>query len=118
MSTPECARHRRCAYSGTEPGLCPTCHATTGKCAGRHGQAPADGSWVRGRAAGRTHGTLRPGQALHPAEVGSSKLSVRERPQHPLQESHADHGLTKEALRETCATRVEDALDEFGVVAT
>jgi hypothetical protein len=43
MST-DCPRHRHCAYTGTESGLCSTCHASTQKCAGRHGKAPADGA--------------------------------------------------------------------------
>lgn len=90
MSALECSRHRHCAYTGTEPGLCPNCHAATTKCGGLHGVAPADGSWSRGWAAGKTHGTLKPGQALHPDEVGSSKLQVRQRPQDPVQERHAD----------------------------
>lgn len=96
MSAPLCPRHRHCAYTGTEPGLCPTCHARTAKCAGLHGKAPSDGSWKRGQAAGQTHGTLRPGQALHPDEVGSSKLSVHKPPQRPSQESHADLRLTED----------------------
>lgn len=77
----DCPRHRHCAYTGTDPGLCPTCHASTGKCAGRHGQTPTDGGWRRGIASGLTHGALRPGQSLHPAEAGSQKLTVRQPPQ-------------------------------------
>lgn len=75
-----CPRHKHCAYTGTEPGLCPTCHASTAKCAAKHGVSPTDGSWKRGFAAGMTHGTLKPGQSLHPTEAGLSELSVRRRP--------------------------------------
>jgi hypothetical protein len=118
MSALECNRHRHCAYSGTEVGLCPTCHATTSKCAGRHGKAPYDGSWLRGRAAGKTHGTLRPGEALHPDEVGSPKLSARQPPQHPLERTRADLALTDDACVETSSAGwVEDVLAEDGVVA-
>jgi hypothetical protein len=78
-----CPRHKHCAYTGTEPGLCPTCHASTKRCAGRHGMAPADGSWRRGFASGMTHGTLRQGQSLHPGEAGSSELTVRQPPGPP-----------------------------------
>jgi hypothetical protein len=73
-----CPRHKRCAYTGTEPGLCATCHASTAKCAGLHGRNPGDGSWRRGTAAGMTHGTLKPGQSMHPQETGSEKLTVRQ----------------------------------------
>lgn len=84
MSAHTCPRHRHCAYTGDEPELCSICHATTAKCGGRHGKAPEDNTWVRGKAAGKTNGTLREGQALHPYEVGSSKLSVRQRPPGPF----------------------------------
>lgn len=94
MSASECPRHKHCAYTGTEPGLCPTCHATTATCAGSHGQDPGDGSWRRGVAAGKTHPTLRQGQPLHPGEVGSSKVAVRQPPQRPLQKRQADLRLT------------------------
>ena len=112
MSATMCPRHRHCAYSGTEPGLCPTCHATNAKCGGRHGQDPGDGSWRRGVAAGRTHPTLRPDQPLHPGEIGSLNLAVRKRPQDPSQESHANVGRFEGDLRDTGegAVRVEVAM--------
>jgi hypothetical protein len=79
----DCPRHKHCAYTGTEPGLCPTCHSTEAKCAGTHGQTPASaggGRWLRGYAAGVTHPTLRSGASLHPAEAGQDGLIVRSRP--------------------------------------
>lgn len=84
-----CARHRHCAYTGTEPGLCPMCHASTGKCAARHGRNPGDGSWRRGIAAGMTHSTLRPGQSLHPADTDSPKLTVRQPRQSATEQDYA-----------------------------
>lgn len=63
----DCPRHKHCAYTGTEPGLCATCHASTGKCAGRHGGAPNDG-WRSGVARGGSP-TLQLGQYNHPGEA-------------------------------------------------
>lgn len=85
----DCPRHRHCAYTGTEPGLCLTCHSSTAKCAGRHGTNPGDGSWRRGVASGMTHGTLKPGQSLHPGEAGSQKLTVRQPRLHPSEHEFA-----------------------------
>jgi hypothetical protein len=64
-----CPRHKHCAYTGTEPGLCQTCHASAAKCAGRHGNAPADGSWRLGATARPLNPALREGQYLHPREA-------------------------------------------------
>jgi hypothetical protein len=63
----DCPRHKHCAYTGTEPGLCPICHASHVKCGGSHGQTPADG-WSRGVATGK-HSTLRAGQYQNPLEA-------------------------------------------------
>jgi hypothetical protein len=63
----QCARHKHCAYSGCEPGLCPICHATETKCAGKHGGEP-DGGWTRGYATEASN-TLRPGQPNNPLAV-------------------------------------------------
>jgi hypothetical protein len=70
-----CTRHKHCAYTGTEPGRCPACHATTQKCGGRHGGAPADGGWRLGAVAKPTNATLRAGQPLHPGEAGKASSS-------------------------------------------
>ncbi len=72
MTVRDCPRHRHCAYTGTEPGLCPTCHASTGKCASRHGRAPYSG-WDTG-AAGATHPALIVGQHNDPRKASGSKL--------------------------------------------
>ena len=64
-----CQRHKHCAYSGSEPGLCPVCHATTAKCGGKHGLAPADGSWKRGALARPKNPVLHEGQYLHPMDA-------------------------------------------------
>lgn len=86
-----CARHRYCAYTGDEPDRCPICHSTATKCGGRHGASPGDGSWRRGIAAGMTHGTLRPGEACHPNEVGSPDL-VRLAPPNRCDPAFRRHG--------------------------
>ena len=66
-----CSRHKHCAYTGTEPGLCPTCHASTGKCAGRHGGAPYD-KWSRGIVTSGSHATLRVGQHNDPRKASTA----------------------------------------------
>jgi hypothetical protein len=71
----DCLRHKHCAYTGSEPGLCPTCHASTSKCAGRHGHAPADGSWRLGATARPLNPVLREGQPLHPREALTASSS-------------------------------------------
>jgi hypothetical protein len=39
-----------------------------------------------------THGTLRPGQSLHPSEAGSTELTVRQPPRSPSESTstHSD----------------------------
>ncbi len=63
----DCPRHKHCAYTGTEPGLCRVCHASENKCAGRHGGAPYIG-WDSGIATDR-HPALKAGKSIHPREA-------------------------------------------------
>lgn len=66
----DCPRHKYCAYTGSEPGLCATCHATTRRCGGRHGKPPYDG-WSKG-VAGEKHPTLRAGQYNDPRQAAKA----------------------------------------------
>jgi hypothetical protein len=70
-----CPRHKHCAYTGTEPERCRTCHSTTAKCSGTHGGAPSDGSWRLGTVAKPTNATLKAGQPLHPREATEARSS-------------------------------------------
>jgi hypothetical protein len=76
----DCPRHKHCAYTGTEPGLCRTCHTATTKCAGKHGGAPYIG-WDSG-VAGDLHPALRTGQSIHPREAHSASQVLHTAPQH------------------------------------
>ena len=75
-----CPRHKHCAYTGTEPGLCQVCHASEAKCAGRHGGAPYD-KWSRGIAGG-SHATLRVGQYNDPREAAKASSPLATPPDH------------------------------------
>lgn len=77
-----CPRHRHCAYTGTELGTCPTCHASVAKCAGQHGARPVDG-WgehtrrgVRVLVATGDTATLRAGQHYDPRKQSASSTPV------------------------------------------
>lgn len=64
-----CPRHKHCAYTGSEPGLCRMCHASERKCNGKHGGRPVDG-WGEVKKAARasaTHKALKEGQYIDPA---------------------------------------------------
>ena len=84
-----CARHNHCAYTGTEPGLCAVCHASTAKCAGRHGRAPADGSWRMGAVAKPLNPVLHEGQPLHPREARADSSTCPQPPGHPSESEYA-----------------------------
>lgn len=81
-----CQRHKHCAYTGTEPGFCQTCHASVAKCAGRHGGRPTDG-WgehtkrgVRVLVATGDTATLKAGQHYDPckqAKAGTPPPAAR-----------------------------------------
>ena len=78
----DCPRHKHCAYTGTEPGLCPMRHASTAKCAGRHGGRPVDG-WgehtkrgVRVLVAAGDTATLRAGQHYDPSKQAQAGTPV------------------------------------------
>lgn len=83
----DCPRHKHCAYTGTELGLCPTCHASENKCAGRHGGAPYIG-WDSGIAADR-HPALRAGQSIDPREARKTSQVKHTAPHHPSEKEFA-----------------------------
>ena len=64
-----CPRHKHCAYTGTEPGLCSTCHASSAKCAGRHGKPQYGQGWGTGIVSSPVHPTLKVGQYIDPREA-------------------------------------------------
>lgn len=72
----DCPRHRHCAYTGTEPGMCPTCHASPAKCAGRHGKPPYGQSWPSGVVTSLLHPTLKVGQYNDPREAAIASQQV------------------------------------------
>ena len=63
-----CARHKHCAYRDDDPARCPLCHATLGKCQGRHG----GGQWRAGFASA-SHSSLKEGQCLDPREEATRR---------------------------------------------
>jgi len=77
-----CPRHKHCAYTGTEPGKCPLCHATFAKCSGKHGGRPVDG-WgdhtkrgVRVLVAVGDTATLKAGQHYDPSKQVKASTPV------------------------------------------
>lgn len=65
---PECPRHKHCAYTGNEPGLCNVCHASEAKCGEMHGQPPSydPNSWGAGVVTNPRHPSLKLGQPFSP----------------------------------------------------
>lgn len=99
-----CPRHKHCSYTGTEPRLCPICHASTAKCAGAHGGRPVDG-WgehnkrgVRVEVATGSTATLKPGQYYDPCKQALASTPVPELSGHPSEmdaTTRAEWGLAR-----------------------
>ena len=85
----DCPRHKHCAYTGTEPGLCPTCHATEAKCSGRHGKPASGQSWPSGVVTSPLHPTLKVGQYNDPRQAATASEQAPRPQQHTTEQETA-----------------------------